>query len=183
VRRTRRLLHEALIALIRERGWDNVSILDVCARADVGRSTLYVHFADKEELLLSGFEDLRSTLRERAAARAPEPLGFTLALLEHAREYAPLFRALLGKRTAEVIHRTFVDVVTDLVEEDIGATMPAGVAREAAVRYVAGAFWELLRWWSDRPSTAAVDVDDIFRRLTVPVLREAKRWQSEAKMK
>src|SRR5919198_2154855 len=63
VLRTRAALREALLALIVERGWDAVGIRDICARATVGRSTFYTHFADKEELLFSGFDDLRSMLR------------------------------------------------------------------------------------------------------------------------
>ena len=65
VLRTRRTLREALVQLILQRGWEKVSVLEVCERADVGRSTFYTHFADKEELLLSGFDDLRQALRTR----------------------------------------------------------------------------------------------------------------------
>src|SRR5690242_18297174 len=63
IQRTRRLLHEAILELIHERGWDAITVQDVCERADVGRSTFYVHFADKEELLVSGFGQLRDHLR------------------------------------------------------------------------------------------------------------------------
>jgi len=38
-------------------------IRGTCERVRVGRSTFYTHFADKEELLFSGFDDLRRTLR------------------------------------------------------------------------------------------------------------------------
>lgn len=67
VQRTRRQLREALITLILERGWDAVSVRDVCEKADVGRSTFYVHFADKENLLLSGFDDLHATMNPKGA--------------------------------------------------------------------------------------------------------------------
>src|SRR5262249_48157020 len=90
IQRTRRTLHEALLALIRERGWDAVTVQDVCARADVGRSTFYVHFADKEELLLSGFAELRQSLRSHLADGRRKRLGFTFALLEHAEEHGPI---------------------------------------------------------------------------------------------
>src|SRR5687768_13088670 len=66
--RTRRQLRDALVASILERGWEAVSVTDVCERAEIGRSTFYVHFADKEELLLSGFDELHAALdRERLA--------------------------------------------------------------------------------------------------------------------
>src|SRR5262249_477652 len=46
--RTRQTLRAALIALLYERGWDAISVQDICGRAGVGRSTFYTHFADKE---------------------------------------------------------------------------------------------------------------------------------------
>lgn len=180
MQRTHRTLHGALLELILERGWDGVSVQDICARADVGRSTFYVHFADKEELLLSGLDHLRATLRAHIATEEREPLGFTLALVEHVREFEPLFKALLGKRTAHAAHRAFMDVLTEILQEDLAAFAPAGPLRDATVRYVAGAFWELLRWWLDQRSPpSAAEVDAIFRRLTTPVLQELRRWAAE----
>jgi AcrR family transcriptional regulator len=176
VQRTRRLLHVAIIALIRERGWDAITVQDVCARADVGRSTFYAHFADKEELLISGFGDLRQHLRESVAAADAKPLAFTLALLEHTREYEPIYRALLGRRTAQVVYRAWIDVVSDLLNEDLAKLAPPGPLRKAAVRYLSGALWELLTWWSEQPKrSASLEVDQIFRRLTMPVLRELRK--------
>jgi AcrR family transcriptional regulator len=170
------MLREALIRLIHERGWDEITVQDVCERADVGRSTFYVHFADKEELLVSGFGDLRKELRAQVAGAKAGPLRFTLALFEHAREYQSVYRALLGRRTAQVVYRSFLELVIDLVNEDVAELAPAGPLRDAAVRYLAGAFWELLQLWSTRPSgSSALEVDEIFRRLSMPVLRELRK--------
>src|SRR5262245_12636405 len=66
VQRTRRLLHEALISLILERGYDAVSVRDVVQRAGVGRSTFYTHFSDLEEVLV-GWPAGHRWLREFAA--------------------------------------------------------------------------------------------------------------------
>jgi AcrR family transcriptional regulator len=181
VQRTQRTLHHALIQLVLERGWDEVSVQDVCEQADVGRSTFYVHFADKEELLVSGFAELRTMLRAHLAPASGEPLGFTIALIEHAREYEPMFRALVGRRTGQVVQRTFMDVVRELVEEDLAnAGAPASPVREAAVSYVAGAFWELIRWWLEqRKPLSATEVGAMFKRLTMPVLREVRRSEKD----
>jgi AcrR family transcriptional regulator len=164
-----------VVALIRERGWDAITVQDVCERADVGRSTFYVHFADKEELLISGFGELSKELRQ-AAASGGTPLAFTRALIEHTRQYEPVYRALLGRRTAQVVYRAWIDVVTELLDEDLGQLVPAGRFRGAAVRYLAGALWELLSWWSEQPKrSGSPDVDEIFRRLTMAVLRELRK--------
>jgi AcrR family transcriptional regulator len=175
VQRTQRLLHQAVLELLHERGWDAITVQDVCERADVGRSTFYVHFADKEELLISGFAELRSQLRAAAVAEPTKPLAFTRALLEHTHEYEPVYRALLGRRTAQVVYRSWIQVVTELLDEDLGKAVPAGPLRAAAVRYLAGAMWELLTWWSEQPKRAsALDLDETYRRLTMAVLRELR---------
>jgi len=182
VQRTQRSLREALIALILERGWENVSVLDVCERADVGRSTFYAHFADKEELLVSGFADLREALHERLATVSGEPLGFTLALIEHAHEYKRLFKALMGRRTALAVQSGFMDIVRQLVAEDLAwDDERASPIRDLAATYITGAFWELLRWWFEQrnPPPAAV-VSATFKRLTMPVLREIRRSEKRA---
>jgi len=176
VQRTHRLLHEALIALIHERGWDAITVQDVCERADVGRSTFYVHFADKEELLVSGFGQLRKHLRKAVAVDPARPLAFTQALLEHTHEYEPVYRALLGRRTAQVVYRTWIDLVSELLEADLEQLVHRGVLRSAAVRYLAGAMWELLGWWSEQPKRATtVDLADTYRRLTMAVVRELRK--------
>src|SRR5258707_301232 len=60
VRRTRRALREALVALIVERGYEKVTVQDVLDRADIGRSTFYAHYRDKDDLFGSCFDDLRA---------------------------------------------------------------------------------------------------------------------------
>jgi AcrR family transcriptional regulator len=61
VQRTRRLLHKAL-SLILEKKYESITVQELLDRADVGRSTFYMHFQDKDELLLSGFQYLQSFL-------------------------------------------------------------------------------------------------------------------------
>src|SRR5215207_10196482 len=66
VRRTQELLRGALMALIMEKGYDRITVQDILDEADVGRSTFYAHYRDKEDLLLSGFDDIRTALAEEA---------------------------------------------------------------------------------------------------------------------
>jgi hypothetical protein len=67
VRRTRE--RSALLSLIQEKGYDRIKVQDILDRADVGRSTFYAHYRDKDDLLQSGFEDVRAAL---AAEMQPE---------------------------------------------------------------------------------------------------------------
>lgn len=144
VERTRRTLRDALVALILERGWDDISVKDVCAAADVGRSTFYAHFADKEELLSSGFDGLVAHLR--ASPECPEGtvLRFVPLLIAHTLEFRPLFRAVIGKHFGRVIQRRFRQLVVELVDEEAGDRVLPGLSREATVRFVAGGVVEVL---------------------------------------
>ncbi len=69
VRRTRELLRSALLSLIQEKGYDRITVQDILDRADIGRSTFYAHYRDKDDLFRAGFEDIRAALAaERDAA-------------------------------------------------------------------------------------------------------------------
>jgi AcrR family transcriptional regulator len=179
VQRTRRLLHEAFISLILERGYNAVTIRDVVERAGVGRSTFYTHFADLEEVLV-GWPAGHRWLREFAAGNPGErrPLGFTRALLEHVDEHRRVWRALVGKRGGMAVKERFRRDLLEVVREDVVALagkQPAEVL-DGIVHYVAGAFMELVFWWLDeRKALPPADIDAIFHRLTAPALEGMAR--------
>ena len=53
VQKTRKLLQDALIELVAEKGYESVTIREILDKANVGRSTFYAHFQDKDQLLNS----------------------------------------------------------------------------------------------------------------------------------
>ena len=175
VRRTRGALKDGLVDLIVERGWDGFSIQDLCDRADVGRSTFYLHFADKEEVLAGGFADLGKELRAQLARTgAPGPLAFSRGLLEHAQAHLRVFRALIGRRAAHVVQGKMRALVTELVREDLAGRLPAGARRDAAAAFLAGALFELLIWSLEaKPPTTAEEAGALFHELAGPVLAAA----------
>lgn len=177
VQRTRRGLRDALIELILERGWDALTVQHVCDRANIGRSTFYTHFADKEELLVGGLGDLRKEVRQLAASGMSErPLGFVRGIIEHAEEQRRLFRAVMGKRSGHVIQQRFRELLIDLVQEDLTGLAAAGPQRDATARYVAGGLMELLIWWLDtRNNLKAEDVEKLFFQSTTPVLAALRK--------
>jgi AcrR family transcriptional regulator len=171
VRRTRRQLRDALVGLILDKGWDAVSVLDVCERADVGRSTFYVHFADKEDLLLSGFDELHATLDVRGAEPG-RAFGFAEALIAHAAENQRLFRALIGRQSGQRVQARFRDVVTHMIEEELATRKHAKAGRPTTARFLTGGLLELLMTWLDRPGKVTGDeLAAQFRSLAMAALR------------
>ena len=170
VLRTRRALREALVDLLAERGWDGFTVQDICDRADVGRSTFYLHFADKEELVGGSLEDLGRVLRAHAAGTG-RPLAFTYGLIEHALDQRRLFLVVVGKESGHVVQRKFRAMVLQLVGEDLAASQPAGPHRDAVVAFLAGALLEFLAWaLESRTPLTAAELDAMFHRLAGSLL-------------
>jgi AcrR family transcriptional regulator len=187
VERTRQLLSEALVSLIREKGYEAMTVQDIIDRANVGRSTFYTHFVDKDDLLLNGLQSLRTALEQhqKLALRESAPaeqrgFGFSQALFEHADEQRETFRCVVGKRSGATIERHFRRMLVDLVREDVRAMTSRAVdgspPLEAVVQYVAGGLVGLLAWWADGKMRLSIDeVSALFRRLAVPATKAALR--------
>jgi AcrR family transcriptional regulator len=177
VARTRRTLQRALVDLMLKKGYDAITVEDICMEADVGRSTFYAHFTGKEDLKRSGLEDnLRAMLIERqreakarSGAAKRESFGFALALFEHAGEHLDLYRALVSKGGVATTLKMIRQILTDMVRRELADASKANAPdapREAVVQFVVGGFMSLLIWWLDSGGKLpAQRMDAIFRSL------------------
>jgi AcrR family transcriptional regulator len=166
VRKTRTALRASLLDLVHERGWRRVSVQDVCARADVGRSTFYTHFADREELLLSGFDDLKLALR----ASRSGPFGFVGGLVAHVDDNRALARHVMSRRGGPPVRPRMMALVVELMEEELAQSMPAGPRRAATARLLAGGLVDLLLWRLEEPGFTAAETEALFRAFCQPLL-------------
>jgi AcrR family transcriptional regulator len=72
VKRTRKLLQDAFIALLAEKSFHDISVQDIAERATLNRATFYAHFEDKYALMDQVVRDaFREALQQRVAATAP----------------------------------------------------------------------------------------------------------------
>jgi AcrR family transcriptional regulator len=162
VRRTRRLLREALLALILEQGYDQVTVQDILDRADIGRATFYAHFQDKDALLVSGFEELRDSLRQQLAALVRgrgdaerEQSELVHILFEHAASHAGLYRALVGKRGGGIVLKRAHEELAALLREHFEDAfaqhqLQPVVPSEVMIQFLVSALLGLLTWWLDK---------------------------------
>jgi AcrR family transcriptional regulator len=175
--RTRAMLQHALTSLILRKGYEAITIQDICDEANVGRSTFYAHYRSKDDLKRSGFEHLRKQLvdRQRDAQATPgdgrdRSLGFSLTMFEHARDHIDLYRALVGGRGGTVSLGQIRQILSDLVLNELAKTSDKksanAIPRELAVQYVVGAFMAVMTWWLDGGAKLPPErIDAMFRRL------------------
>lgn len=174
--RTRQALHEAVIQLIIERDYDAISVSDIADAANVGRSTFYAHFTDKDDLLRSGTDYLRSKLlqeHERAIANEKRAdrrmLGFSRFMTEHLCEQQELYRAMMRGRAGPIIIQQIQRSIGEIVRAELKSmSMPAGRSPEIAVQFVVGAYMSVLTWWLDRGAKEPPEeIDRAFRELAL----------------
>ena len=177
VARTRAMLQHALNSLTLKKGYEAITIKDICDEANVGRSTFYAHYTSKDHLKRSSLEHLRRQLfdRQREALATPgdirdRSLGFSLSMFEHARDHMDLYRALVGGRGGTIALGTIREILSDLVRDELAATLDKNSADvippELVVQYVVGAYMAVLTWWHDGGAKLPPQrIDAMFRRL------------------
>jgi AcrR family transcriptional regulator len=170
VRRTRGLLRTALIELILERGYDRVTVQDILDRADVGRSTFYNHFQSKDQLLLSGMDEVSAALRSRIATEqdASSLMAPLQPLFEHASDNHRLFRALLGPRAANVALRAGRRMLTEILTTHLRTRLQVNDQErlDMTVAFLINGLLGLFTWWLDtQPHLTAERVYADFERL------------------
>lgn len=163
IERTRQSLHQALIALLLETPYDAITVQQILDRANVGRSTFYTHFKDKEDLLVSGVDNLHGILGTHR--RTGDPIGFSRAMFEHANEYRKVYRALVLTPVWPRIRQRIQDVLADLVRREPRPGR-SKIPPELFVHYVASTFLSVLTWWIDRRTgMSPAEIDELFRAL------------------
>jgi AcrR family transcriptional regulator len=156
VRKTQRALREAFIALVLERGYAAVTVEDVTDRADVARATYYKHFADKEELLTTLFEEMTSDVSARLALVEGAPSTIRTwgdrLLYEHALQFRDLYLVCLRGAGNGRARAAYLDVIAGATESIFAERLRAS-GKEPLVplpmlsRAFAGAVVALIEQW------------------------------------
>jgi len=172
IRRTHERLGSALVGLIQEKPIDDVTVQEVLDRASVGRSTFYLHFSDKNDLLLSQLEKFLeqmstalSICREESDRVVP-----VSELFAHIGSQKKIYRALADSGRLNDFFDLAQGYFSRGIEQRLReskrlAKLPQ---RELAARAFAsaGSLLSLLRWWLDRGAKEPPgDMDKLFHRM------------------
>jgi AcrR family transcriptional regulator len=125
VQKTRKFLQDALIELVAEKGYESVTIQEILDNANVGRSTFYAHFQDKDQLLHSIldrldelFEQHKKQILDAAKnvgnaekTNVTLSLSPTLSLFQFVGQNHRFFKALLANRGYGIFAKPVYDYV------------------------------------------------------------------------
>lgn len=181
VQRTRQLLKGALVHLIKERGYDAITIQDITDQANVGRTTFYLHYDSKEALLLDHHADVKEHFKLISLSReqllSDEPLHEVVAFLRLLMENRNMYFAIRAAKDADLIVRGIREQMTNQLQAslyDIFAEQPPKLPVEVLTEYIVGAQLSLINWWmSNRTPYLPEQLAQMLHQLQRSVLLDA----------
>ncbi len=187
VRRTQKLLREALIELIEERGFEALTIGELTERALVSRAAFYRHYQDKYDLVEQIFEEAMGALLNAVGDMGNEhPAEIWVKFFEHIATYERLYRALLGSSGSPWFVRKMRADLSGLVKER--GHLPHGpnasehpvhtFSDELVPDLVSTLFVQAITWWLEqgKPYTPK-EIATRCSLLASALFKEASTWQ------
>jgi AcrR family transcriptional regulator len=186
VRRTQKLLREALIELIEERGFEALTIGELTSRAMVSRAAFYRNYQDKYDLVEQIFEEAMSALLNAVGELGREhPPEIWVQFFEHIAEYERLYRALLGRKGSPWFVRKMRASLAGLIKErgrlphgpDANARPLHTFSDEFVPDLVSTMLVEAITWWLElgRPYTPK-EIATRTALLASALFKEASTW-------
>jgi len=191
LRRTQKLLREALIALIEERGFDALTVGEITERAMVSRAAFYRNYHDKYSLVEQIFEEAMSTLLNAVGEMGPaqHPPEVWVRFFEHVAEYERLYGALLGRKGSPWFGRKMRASLADLIKahghgghvSDRQSTTSRSVltfSDEFVPVLVSTMLVEAITWWLEQGrSSTPREIATRCALLMSALFKEVSTWQ------
>lgn len=160
VQRTRELLQQALIDLLGERRYDAITTQDIVDRANVGRTTFYLHYTDKDDLFMSCHEAIvgefglgTHALRTREELLSPEVPPETIAAFRHLEAARSRLYPLFQSKDSPLMLRRIRDRSAQAIEASLCAAFAEAdstIPLALLASYLAGAQIALVHWWLEQ---------------------------------
>ena len=156
IRRTQKLLGEALLAVSLEKGYKNITIQEVTARADIGYRTYFRHYAGLDELLVDVAQERLDTLYDmldlpQADEEVADPISTFResgeTLFKHIQENQQIFRVLLLDDSLQFALDPVMKRACKKTESILSVLPQNNISTSIAANHIIASVFSLLRWW------------------------------------
>ncbi len=168
VERTLTALHGALLALLEEKPFEQITIREISTRAGTGYATFFRHYPDRRSLLNDLVAD---EIAELIALSIPilletDSRAAAVALCGYVDERRPLWSALLTGQSVGTMRAEFIRQARRLASEH--PKKSSWLPNDLRVVYGVSSLFEILAWWLQTPEEFSVDqVAEIIDRLVI----------------
>lgn len=181
IQKTLQHLQNALTELIGEKDYADITIQEILDRANVGRSTFYAHFENKDQLLRSILTDLNEQFEEgiRQLTEAHKTFEdnsahMPLRVIQFVEQNRLLFKAMLGNHRAannplyDYLYAVTREHLRLMIQIKHGDTLQL----EMAAHYYTSAFIGVLMWWLAQDiAYSAEEFAQLLNQFMLPGLR------------
>jgi AcrR family transcriptional regulator len=192
IQRTRQALRNALLQLVKEKGYDSILVEEITQRANLGRATFYLHYKDKEDLLVDVFSEI---VKEKSRTLSEIPFSAwisdwettdptsegssvppPLLVFQHVAENSDIYRILLMSEKADRIVERIRKIITQSITEFMQAKVESDpipilftVPVDLLAAYYSGAILSFVDWWLEQElSYSPEEMTRMFQRLIFP---------------
>ncbi|WP_248621680.1 TetR/AcrR family transcriptional regulator [Enterococcus cecorum] len=159
-KRTRKMILEAFINLVEEKGYEHVTVSDIASQAMINRATFYAHFKDKQDVYDYIFKEAVSQFM---IVLAPVQLGRTNQLQLHAieqiithvfekiQENRVFFKTVLNahgneqlrQQISQILRSTYANIFEQVEIREKDFIVPI----DFIIEYMSSTFMASLHWW------------------------------------
>jgi AcrR family transcriptional regulator len=174
--RTRRLLSEAFVELLREKGYSAMTVSDIIERANIGRSTFYSHYRDKDDLFVSELDRVIEALSHHIPEQEEMPFFPSLGLFRHVGEEYELYKALIWTPGIDLFIKHMQTSLSQRIEQGLQKhEKDFEIPLPVLANFIAGSFLTLLKWWLENKMIhSPAEMDKIFKRLIRSGIEKSK---------
>ena len=175
VRRTHRILQDALVSLILEKDYASISIKEITERADVAYITFFRHYSGVDELLMEVLDEGLAELLRHIATLAGKPEDPATEvegrlIFEYIRQKSDLFRILLKSQSVTRLRKSVVQNIATMFRnscnflQQLNGHVPANIA----ANHMATSLLALIEWWiENKLSPPPVQMGKIYKALII----------------
>lgn len=165
IRRTHKLIFDALTSLLTEKAFEDIRISDICDRAMVHRTTFYKHFEDKYQLLDFSLEKTLAGFREKSMNSTSDInsreyyINLIRHLFEHMYENKKLYSIglLNDGSTTKLLKRTVIECIKSSLESNVENGIKLTVPTPIISEFYSAAIVNLARWWLESNTPVSID--------------------------
>lgn len=171
VRRTRRLFRTALLKLLQENEYSSISIENLADQADLGRTTFYLHYKDKDALLDECLESVVWEFTEKLHSfptnywKSNDPRILQM-LFEFVSKNETFIKIMLHDPSGLIFFQRLQNITVDFLtqimkDERFSFNTQLVIPLEILCSFTAGAILATIEWWvaNDRPYSNAQMVE------------------------
>ncbi len=159
IKRTHKLIQDALIELITEKGFDATTVGDIAARAMVNRSTFYRHYEDKYDLVTRILKDAMDQmvvevgppLKDLISIDPVDPPEGWIKFFEHLAGHAQMYQAMLGPNGSPWFAFKMRDYLSDVICRRVQVLGERGnrgsIPEEVVIAFVSNCCLGVMVWW------------------------------------